>query len=101
MLANPRRSQENPLSFLLRPGALAGASRDLLPEGILQSGGSELFLAEKIKLATIFKTEEIGQAVLAYALGASRTQQDAIYVGETCRVIPEHGTGQDVPLATV
>ena len=89
MLANPRRSQENPLSFLLRPGAFAGASRDLPPEGILQSGGSELFLAEKIKLAAIFKTEEVVQAVLAYALGASGTNADfrAGCSAQSCRVI--------------
>ena len=101
MLANPGCGQENPLCLLLRPEAFAGASRDLLPEGILQSGDSELVLAEKIKLAAMLESEEIGQAVLAYALGATRTQQHAIYVGETCRVIPEHGAGQDVPLAAV
>jgi hypothetical protein len=93
MLANPCRGQENPLGLLLRPGTFADASRDLLPKGSLQGGGSELVLAEKIKLATMLESEEIGQAIFAYALSAGRSQQYAIDMSKTCRVIPEHGHG--------
>ncbi len=36
----------------------------------------------------MLKAEEIGQAVFTDALGAGRAQQDAVDMGEMCRVIP-------------
>jgi hypothetical protein len=65
------------------------------------SRGLEFGLAEKGELAAVFKAEEIGQAIVAYTFGAGRTQQDPVEMSEMCGVIPEHGTGEDVPLGVV
>jgi hypothetical protein len=66
-----------------------------------RAGGLEFVLAEKGEFAAVFKAEEIGQAILAYAFGTGRTQEDPVDTSEMCGVIPEYGTGQDVPLAAV
>ena len=79
----------------------SGTAGDLIFESLLQSGGFEFVLAEKVELATVFKAEEIGQAIFAYAFGAGCAQQYAVDVGKAGRIIPEHGTRQDVPLAAM
>ena len=53
-------------------------------KGQFQSGGLEFVLAEKGELAAVFKAEEIGQAIFAYAFGAGRTQQDPVDMSEMC-----------------
>jgi hypothetical protein len=101
MLPDPGRGQDNLLRLLLRPDAFAGAPGYLLLEGMLQSRGLEFVLAEKDELAAVFRSEEIGQVVVAYAFGAGRGQQDAVDMSKARRVIPEYGTGEDVPLSAV
>ncbi len=61
---------------------------DLLLESSLQRRGSEFVLAKEVELTAVFKAEEIGQAVFTDALGAGRARQDAVDMGEMCRVIP-------------
>jgi hypothetical protein len=74
---------------------------NLVLEGILQSRRAEFVLAEEVELAVMLKSEEIWQAAGANTLGPGRGQQRAIDVGEVRGLVAEHGTGQDVPLATV
>ena len=101
MLPDPGRGQDNLLRLLFGEDAIADALGDLRFEGPLQGGSLEFVLAEKGELTTVFKAEEIRQAILAYAFGAGRSQQDPVDISEMYGVIPEHGTGQDVALAAV
>ena len=101
MLPDPGRGQEDPLGLLLGPLTFGGGLRDLVLEGVLQGGGSELVLAEKGELTAVLESEEVGQPVFAYAFVSGRVQQHAIDVGEMRGLISKHGTGQDVILAAV
>ena len=63
MLPNPGGGQEDPLGLLLGPLTVVGGLRDLVLESILQSGGSELVLAEKGELTVTLESEEVRQPV--------------------------------------
>src|SRR2546429_6469373 len=82
MLPDPGRGQQDALGLLLGPGTFGGGLGNLILEGILQSRGAELVLAEEVELAVMLKSEEIRQTMLVYTLGPGRSQQRAINVGE-------------------
>jgi hypothetical protein len=72
MLPGPSRGQQDALGLLLGPGTFSSGLGDLVLEGILQSRGTELVLAEEVEFAVMLKSEEIRQAVGANTLGPGR-----------------------------
>jgi hypothetical protein len=75
MLPDPRRGQQDALGLLLGPGTFRRGLGDLVLEGILQGGRTELVLAEEVEFAVMLKSEEVRQAARADALGAGRGHQ--------------------------
>jgi hypothetical protein len=55
--------------LLLDSLTIADSLSDLVLEGILQSRGSELVLAEKGELTAMLESEEVSQPIFAYAFG--------------------------------
>jgi hypothetical protein len=67
-LPDPSRGQQDALGLLLGPGTFGRGLGNLVLEGILQSRGAEVVLAEEVEFAVVLKSEEIRQAVGANAL---------------------------------
>ena len=83
------------------PVTLGGATGNLIPQGALEYRRAQFVLAEEGELAAVLEVEEIGQAVAVDAFGASGAQQQTVDISEPGAVLPEHGPGQDVPLAAL
>ena len=101
MLPDPGRGQDDLLGILLWRVTFGGATGNLVPQGALEDRRAQFALAEEGELAAVLEIEEIGQAVAADAFGPGGAQQQTIDISEPGAVLPEHGPGQDVPLAAV
>ncbi len=85
MLSYTGRSQDDPFGILLWQVTFSGATDNLIPESVLEYRCAQLVMPEEDKVAAV----------------ASGAQQQTVYNGEPGAVLPEHGPGQDVPLAAV
>ncbi len=101
VLSYSGRGQDDPFGILLWLVTRGGATGNLIAEGAFEYRRAQFVLAEEGELAAVLQVEEIGHAVAADALGASGAQQQTVDISEPGAVLPEHGPGQDVPLAAV
>ena len=74
---------------------------DLVAQGRFEHGDVEFLLAEQGELAAVLQPQEVRQPGRADAFGAGGEQQEPVDGAEPCRIVAEHGTGQDIPAATV
>ena len=101
VLPDAGRGQDDPFGILPGPVILGHAVGNLISEGVLEYRRAQLALPEEGKLAAILEVEEIGQAVAVDAFGAGGAQQQTVDICEPGAVLPEHGPGEDVPLAAL